>query len=273
MPTPAPQGSLFVSTYDMATHLKLVLEGLRRQTSRDFELFICDDGSGPETRAVVERFASEAPFSVKHVWQENQGFRKCRILNSALRQAQGRVCIFLDGDCVPDRYFIADHLREQEPGRYLAGRRAELGPRYSAWLTPERVAAGELDRPRLPFLTSVLRGDSQYLNRTVRVTAPPLRRALKLDRVVDLKGCNYSVARSDLVAINGFDEAYEGYGREDTDVEIRLQNLGLRIKSLKGLALQYHVWHERRGFTPVNETLLERARRERIVRCEKGLES
>ena len=74
-----------------------------------------------------------------------------------------------------------------------------------------------------------------------------------------------------MVLINGFDEAYEGYGREDTDVEIRLKNMGLKMKSLKGLALQYHVWHERRGFTPVNDSLLQEAILSKKIRCKKGL--
>jgi GT2 family glycosyltransferase len=93
-----------------------------------------------------------------------------------------------------------------------------------------------------------------------------------MDRVADMKGCNYSLPRAALEAINGFDEAYEGYGREDTDVELRLQNLGYRIKSMKGLALQYHVWHPRREFVPANDERLEEVRRTGRVRCERGLD-
>lgn len=93
-----------------------------------------------------------------------------------------------------------------------------------------------------------------------------------MDRVADMKGCNYSVARTDLLAINGFDEEYEGYGREDTDVELRLQNYGLRIKSLKGIALQFHVWHERRVFTPGNDHRLNELKTSSRFRCKHGLE-
>jgi GT2 family glycosyltransferase len=99
----------------------------------------------------------------------------------------------------------------------------------------------------------------------------PVRKILGMDHVVDLKGCNYSIPRSALEALNGFDEAYEGYGREDTDIEIRLQHLGLRIKSLKGLALQFHVWHPRREFTPGNDVRLEELKKSGRVRCEKGI--
>ncbi|MCM2277706.1 MAG: glycosyltransferase [Oligoflexia bacterium] len=265
-----PQASLLVTTYELPRHLELVCAALERQSTHDFEVIFCDDGSGAETAGIIRAFQSKVPFRVKHVWQEHQGFRKCRILNEGLRQARAPVFIFLDGDCIPHRDYLRDHLEQQEPGRYLAGRRVELGERFSEWLTPERVRAGFFDRPRLRFLKSVLSGDSGYFQRTIRFSWEPLRRALKMDRVADLKGCNYSVPRSALEALNGFDEAYEGYGREDTDIELRLQNLGLRIKSMKGLALQYHVWHPRREFTPANDARLQELKSSGRVRCEKG---
>lgn len=269
-----PRASLILSTYEMPRALELVTEGLLRQTTHDFEVWICDDGSGGATRAVVEQFRARAAahFKVEHLWQENQGFRKCRILNRALQKSRGELSIFLDGDCIPHPEFIADHLAASTPGTYSAGRRVELGEQYSSRLTPESVRAGVLDWPRLDLLRSFQRGDSQYLNRMLRITSPRLRHLLKLNRVHDLKGCNYSVARSDLVAINGFDAAFEGYGREDTDVELRLQHLGLKIRSLKGMALQYHVWHPRRAFTPQNDTRLDALRNSQRVRCEQGLD-
>jgi hypothetical protein len=272
--TSTPKASLFVTTYEMPRHLELVCAALERQSVApgDVEILFCDDGSGGETARIIEDFQSRTRFAVHHVWQEHQGFRKCRILNQALRQARGETMIFLDGDCVPHRRYIEDHLRMQEEGRYLAGRRVELGPEISATLTPETVRAGFFDWPHPRFFWSVLRGDSEYPQRSVRVPWSKLRSLLKMDRVVDLKGCNYSVSRKALEAINGFDEAYEGYGREDTDVEIRLQNLGLKIKSLKGLALQFHVWHPRRDFTPANDDRLEELKRSGRVRCELGFQ-
>ncbi len=254
----------------MPRHLELVLAGLERQSLREFEVLVCDDGSGKETAAVIQSFASRFPGRVEHIWQENRGFRKCRMLNEALRRARADVFVFLDGDCVPHRDFMRDHVEQQEEGRYLAGRRVELGPKLSEGLTAADVRAGFFDWPHPKLVLSMLQGDSEYLNRTLRVSWPPMRKLLKMDRVADLKGCNYSVSRQAMEAINGFDEAYEGYGREDTDAEVRLKNLGLKIKSLKGLALQFHVWHPRREFTPANEHLIERAVSMGRVRCEQG---
>ena len=266
-----PKASLFVSTYEMPRHLELVLAALERQSTHDFELLLCNDGSSEETGKIIVDFQARAPFQVEHVWQEHLGFRKCRILNQAARRARGEIFIFLDGDCVPHRDFVRDHLEQQETGYYLAGRRVELGPDLSGKLTLDIIRAGYFDFPQLSLVKSVWQGDSENLQRAFRIPWAPLRRILGMNRIADLKGCNYSITRQALEELNGFDEAYEGYGREDTDVELRLQNLGLKIKSLKGLALQFHVWHPRRDFTPANDTRLEDLKRSGRVRCELGL--
>jgi glycosyltransferase involved in cell wall biosynthesis len=266
-----PSASLFVATYEMPAHLALVCAALERQSADGFEILFCDDGSGPETAAVIREFQARSRIPARHLWQEHQGFRKCRILNQALRESRGEVCVFLDGDCVPHKDYLRDHLEAQESGRYLAGRRVELGPELSGWLRPEHVRAGFFDYPHPRFIASVLRKDSQHLQRSVRLPWPGLRARLGMDRIDDLKGCNYSVPRAALEALNGFDEEYEGYGREDTDIELRLQNHGLRIKSLKGVALQFHVWHPRREFTPANDRRLDELKRSGRVRCEQGL--
>ena len=255
----------------MPRHLELVCAALERQSERDFEVLFCDDGSGDETKQVISEFKSLTGVPARHVWQDHRGFRKCRILNQAAREAQGQVCIFLDGDCVPHRHFVRDHLELQESGRYLAGRRVELGRELSESLTPRMIRRGYFDWPHPSLIASCLRGDTEFLNRSLRLPWPGVRSALGMDRIADLKGCNYSIPREALEAINGFDEEYEGYGREDTDVELRLQNLGLRIRSLKGMALQFHVWHPRRDFTPGNDKRLEALKLSGRSRCEKGL--
>jgi glycosyltransferase involved in cell wall biosynthesis len=264
-----PRVSLILATYEMPKHLALVFEALKRQSMRDFEVILCDDGSGEETRKIIEEFRSQAPFHIEHIWQEHKGFRKCRMLNEGLRKSRGAVFVFLDGDCVPHRDYIRDHFENQEHGFYLAGRRVELGEEISYELTRRDVRAGFFDYPSLRLILSK---GTEHLNRCFRVSCGFLRKLLGMEKIVDLKGCNYSVPRKVLFDLNGFDEAYEGYGREDTDAEIRFQNYGLKIKSLKGLALQFHVWHPRREFTPANEGLLESAKLTKRTRCERGLE-
>jgi glycosyltransferase involved in cell wall biosynthesis len=240
-----PLASVIMTTYNAPRHLALALAGLQIQTEKNFELHIADDGSTPETSELVESFMDRAPFPVVYSWQQDLGYRKTKILNEAIRKARGDYLIFIDGDCVPHKDFIKNHLTYRQKGYYLAGRRVDLGPEFSARITPEMVLSGDLNRMNLGLLLSVLRKDSTYFHRSIPVYNPLLRRVFKMEKVDDMKGCNFSVDRDAVMKVNGFDEDYEGYAREDTDLELRLQFLGLKIKSLKGLAIQYHVWHGR----------------------------
>jgi glycosyltransferase involved in cell wall biosynthesis len=269
----APKVSVLLATYEMPWHLELVLAALSRQRFRDFEIFLCDDGSGPATRAVVKASMKTLGVPLTHLWQENHGFRKCRILNDAIRRSRGELLVFLDGDCVPHRDFVGDHWKTREAGTFGAGRRVEVSKRIGDRLTIGDIRSGLLDRPSIRLLFDHIFGETENWNRTIRWgTKPWVRALLRLEEVADLKGCNFSAYREDLFAINGFDEAYEGYGREDTDVEIRMLHYGLRRRSLKGIALQFHIWHDRREFTPANEALLEAARNSRRIRCERGID-
>lgn len=240
-----PLASVIMTTYNAPKHLALALASMQIQTTHDFELHIADDGSSAETSQLVEDFIDRAPFSVVYSWQADLGYRKTKILNEAIRKSRGDYLIFVDGDCIQHKDFVRNHLKYRQKNCYLAGRRVELGPSLSEWVTPEMVLRGQFSRPNLQVLLSCLKKDSAYFHRSFALYNPTLRRVLRMEKVDDLKGCNFSVDRESMMKINGFDEDYVGYSREDTDVELRLQALGLKIKSLKGLALQYHVWHPR----------------------------
>lgn len=269
---PSPFVSVILSTFRMPKELEMVLESLARQTYKRFEIVICEDDESELTVRIIQAFLKKhSQMQVKHVTQSNQGFRKCRILNRGIMQASGALLVFLDGDCVVHPDFIRDHATQYEPGYYLAGRRIDLEESFTKQLTLESVETGVFDRLNLHWITARLKSQSDKLHRTVRISSSFLRRVLGLNTVTDLKGCNFSVSKNDLLAINGFDESYEGYGREDTDVELRLQNLGLKIKSLRGLALQFHLWHPRREFTNQNESLLESVKKEKRVLAVRGL--
>jgi GT2 family glycosyltransferase len=252
-----------------------VLSGLLTQTERSLEVMLADDGSDERTRAVVAEYQKRAFFPIQHFWQENLGFRKSRILNQAIQAAKGETLIFLDGDCVPHKDFVAQHLALQDGKHYVAGRRVDLSKEFTAKLNPERVERGTLNGVATGlfglFMDSLRKTGSKPFHRAYMVRNPLFRKAFGLEKVVDLKGCNFSVSREAMLAIDGFDESYEGYGREDTDVELRLLNLGLKIKSGKNLCLQFHLWHEPRAFTPVNEDLLADVKNTKRVKAKRGL--
>lgn len=270
-----PKASLILSTYEWPDALALVLSGLVTQSEKNFEVLLADDGSGERTKTVVASYRARVPFEIRHFWQENKGFRKSRILNEAIRAARGETLIFLDGDCVPQREYVEQHLRLQSPGYYVAGRRVDLSKEFTERLDPAQVEGGALNGFATGlldlFADSLRKGGSKPFHRAYLVRQPILRRLFGLDKVDDLKGCNFSVSRTDMLAIDGFDQSYEGYGREDTDVELRLQNLGLKIRSGKNLCLQFHLWHQPRAFTPANEGLLDEVKRTKRVKALRGL--
>lgn len=267
----SPKASIILSTYNAPHHLDLALTALERQSELNFELHIADDGSTAETAELIKNFQKRAPFPVIHSWQEDVGYRKTKILNEAIRKANADYLIFIDGDCIVHRDFVKHHLEMRENGKYLAGRRVDLGPKVSASITTEMVRRGRFDGPSFMLLQSCIEKDSTYFHRSFVVKNPALRKILKMERIDDLKGCNFSVDRESVQKINGFDEDYEGYAREDTDLEVRLQYLGLKIKSLKGLAVQYHVWHPRLPESEGNKLKLKGISTSRSAACKNGL--
>lgn len=276
MSSSAPKASIILATYQWPEALALVLSALLTQTEKSFEVMIADDGSDARTKDVIEHYQKRAFYKIHHFWQENKGFRKSRILNQAIRAASGEVLIFLDGDCVPHKEFVAQHVALQDGKHYIAGRRVDLSKEYAAKLTPASIEAGILNGVMKGLFSlwkdSLRKKGSTPFHRAYMVKNPLFRKICGLEKVVDLKGCNFSALREHMLAINGFDESYEGYGREDTDVELRLQNLGLKIKSAKNLCLQFHLWHESRSFTPANEDLLEEVKRSKRVKALRGIE-
>lgn len=266
-----PLASVIMTTYNAPKHLALALAGLQIQTEKNFELHIADDGSTSDTSDLVEDFMDRAPFPVIYSWQQDMGYRKTKILNEAIRKAKSDYLIFIDGDCVPHKDFVKNHLKYRQKGYYLAGRRVDLGPEFSERLTPEMVLSGDLNRLNAGLLVSVLKKDSTYFHRSIPVYNSLLRKVLNMEKVDDMKGCNFSVDKESVNKINGFDEDYEGYAREDTDLELRLQYLGLKIKSLKGLAIQYHVWHGRLPESENNKLKLKNITQALNPTCKNGL--
>ncbi|HEY8278271.1 MAG TPA: glycosyltransferase family 2 protein [Bdellovibrionota bacterium] len=274
--TSRPKASLVLATYQWPEALALVLSGLVIQSEKQFELLIADDGSDARTKETIRLYQQRVSFPIRHFWQENKGFRKSRILNEAIRAAQGDTLIFLDGDCVPHCEYVAQHLALQSKGHYVAGRRVDLSKKFTETLNPTRVEMGALsggfDSGIFDlWLDSLRRDGSKPFHRAYMVHNSAIRRLCGLDKVDDMKGCNFSVSREAMLAIDGFDQSYEGYGREDTDVELRLQNLGLKIRSAKNLCLQFHLWHEPRAFTPANESLLDEVKNTKRVKALRGL--
>jgi glycosyltransferase involved in cell wall biosynthesis len=266
-----PDVSVIITTYNTPRFLEFCLLGYGRQTAPDFELVVADDGSTGETREVIERFSNDTGREIKHVWQEDRGYRKCHILNKGIRASTGRYLVFADGDCVPHSKFVEDHLAGRRDKTAVTSRRVKWGKRFTEGLTRQYIASGAYESFDLRLISSFLLFDTKRLTRGVRITNPPLSRLLNLHSKL-LSGCSFSIDREGIEAINGFDEEYEGPGfGPDRDVHMRLETLGYRVGSLMYKALQYHMYHPEVRRPPQNRERYERLLQERWVQCRKGL--
>ena len=268
---PAVKTSLIISTYNAPRQLNLALHGVARQSVSPDELLIADDGSTDETHALIDSWASRLKIPLCHLWQADKGFRKCRILNEAVRQSTGDTLIFLDGDSIPHREWISDHLKLTKRGRVLCGRRVRLGPQLSARVTPEMIAAGGLEAPLGEVTRSALRRDSTRVLLGLRLPAALAR--VFHPRTRKLMGVNFSLPREALYAVNGFNESYSTYGLEDYDLEIRLRRAGNKLYPLLNRAVVYHLHHPMKKIAEQSRREFEQLLAGDYRRCEAGLEN
>lgn len=267
-----PACSLVVAVYNRPQSLRMVFAACARQSFHDFEIIIADDGSGPEIAEVVRDAQDRLGLAVRHLWHEDRGWRKNVMLNNAIRAARSDYMIFTDGDCLPHRHFVADHLDAREEGRYLCGRRVETSAAWTAALTLDDVSRGRFERIGARMWWDGLTGRARRVEDGLRFESPLLRNILHASGR-GMLGSNFSAAREALLAINGFDEEYDGPGcGEDSDVELRFGLLGLAPKSLRHRAIQIHLHHPR---TDVPQRCLDRfdaLRRAPRLRCIRGID-
>ncbi|HEX2205528.1 MAG TPA: glycosyltransferase family 2 protein, partial [Longimicrobium sp.] len=236
------KASVIFTTYNSPRALELVLWGFAAQTRRDFEVVVADDGSGEETRALIERLRGETGLQLRHVWHEDRGFRKTEILNRAILASEGDYLIFTDGDCIPRADFVDVHLRLAEPGRFLSGGYLKLPQAVSEAITPEDVRSGRV--ADVAWLRAKGWRPGRHALRLVR--SPSVARVL--DALTPTKptwnGHNASGWRADLFRVNGYDMEM-AYGGLDRAVGECLENAGVRGKQLRFRAPVLHLHHER----------------------------
>jgi glycosyltransferase involved in cell wall biosynthesis len=239
--------SVVLATYNQPRWLEKVLWGYAVQSHRDFQLVVADDGSGPETAAVIERARASAGMDLVHVWHADRGFRKCEILNRAIVAADGDYLIFSDGDCIPREDFVATHLRLAEPARFLSGGYLML-PRAVS----ERIGREEIESGRVADLAWLRAQGWSPGRRALRLLRNERLTAL-LDRLTPTRpswnGHNASTWKSALLAVNGFEGAMK-YGGEDRALGERLGFVGLRGKQIRYRAPVLHLDHDRPYRTP-----------------------
>jgi glycosyltransferase involved in cell wall biosynthesis len=237
----APRVSVIITTYNRIDALVAVLRSLLVQSHSDFEVIVADDGSRPDTTEAIAAFAQAHPrLRLTHVWQSDAGFRAARARNRGVLASRGDYLIFLDGDCVCQRNFIAQHVALSRPAAFVNGSRALLSERFT-----QAVLAQQIDLQSLSLATWLLRRLSGDCNKLVQVCKWPgmLFRREAGFRWKSIRSCNFSLARSDYLRVGGFDESFEGWGHEDADLVLRLHHAGLtRINGFWATEV-WHLWH------------------------------
>lgn len=243
-----PALSLIISFYNNTRLLKFIFEALKRQTFQNFEVLIADDGSNEEAVECVRQLTKEVPFPVKHCWHEDKGWRKNRILNRAILASEGSYLVFIDGDCIPHQGFLEDHFSNRQERLVLSGRRVQLSELRTKKLTFEQVKEGFLEKKNglMLLLLDGIKGRTIHAENAIRVKNPFLRKCLIKNKNRGILGCNFSIFKSDILLVNGFDERYNHPGTgEDTDLDHRLQRVGITCQSRKHLLTMYHIYHKR----------------------------
>lgn len=259
-----PSVSLIVAVYKRNDFLELVLSSIENQSFRDIEVIIAEDDQSDTIKELVSINKKKLPFPIKHVNQEDKGFRKNRILNKAVQVSAGEHLIFIDGDCVLHQKFIEEHAKRLESNTCLFGRRAMLSKK----LTDRMIHDGNIDS--LSIL-SMIRTKTRHLEDGIYVPW------LFSTRKYGVKGCNFSLSRDLLYKINGFDEDFEApIGGEDDDIERRLRLINARFVCTKFKTVQYHLFHGgREGREEYRKAegnaFIARKKNEELSYCKNGL--
>ena len=239
--------SVIVSTFNKPDWLQKVLWGFNYQTYQDFEVVIADDGSREETKAMVSAMNDQVKYDIKHVWQEDDGFQKCRILNKAITACSSEYIIMTDGDCIPREDFVHVHYLNKEPGHFISGGYYMLPMNISLAITEEDIknqSCFDIDWLRQKGIPKTFKNNKLtakgFISKLFNTFTPTN---------ASWNGHNASGWKNDILNVNGFDERMQ-YGGEDREFGERLLNFGIKAKQLRYSAVCIHLDHERSYRTP-----------------------
>ncbi len=256
--------TLIILTYNRPDALAIVLQSIEKQSELPFEVIIADDGSADETRQLIKKMSAGFPVPVLHVWHPDEGYRIAKIRNGAIKISQGEYFIFSDGDLVLHPRFIEDFRKSAKAGEALVGSRVFLNSEISnRILRTGNAALGN------PFFTSAFEK-----NRMNAFRIPILSSLFQPKKYsVKLRGGLLGVWKYDLIEVNGWNEDFEGWGLEDSELLVRLHHNGVVFRKMKFRAITYHLWHEteKRERLSANRELLENSIRNGIKKCKNGL--
>lgn len=269
-----PSISLIASVYNKVKEFEVLLLSLCNQTFKDFEVIAADDGSGPEIKKLINEFKHRKLLDIKHVWHEDKGFKKNRILNKAINASTADYLIFIDGDCLPKENFISQHNKHKAMNTVLCGNRVDLGKKFSDKFIIEENKPGNSGQKILSLFWDSIKSKD---DRSTRVEEAIFIKSDLIHKIIRTKnprllGANFSIPKKLLEKINGFDENYAGPGiGEDTDIEYRLKLAGAKFKSVRNKAILFHLYHNPLAIRNDNLNYFEEVKKKKQYVCKNGL--
>jgi glycosyltransferase involved in cell wall biosynthesis len=256
--------SLIISTYNWPQALQLCLLSVRQQSVLPNEIIIADDGSGEDTLQVIEALQNDFPVRLVHIWQKDEGFQLSRIRNKAIAAASYDYVIQVDGDLILHRHFIKDHIQLSRPGSFITGSRVLMNQQLSEKLL-------QLSMTHIPLFE---RGIANLTNRLyIKWLRMYLADRYKPNDIFSLRGCNMAFWKDDLLRVNGYNEDFQGWGREDNEIAARLLNSGLKKRTIKFGGIVFHIYHpeaDRSRFLD-NQMQLSHTINDKLVYCDRGI--
>tara|TARA_B110000008_G_scaffold276462_1_gene315797 strand:- start:1976 stop:2773 length:798 start_codon:yes stop_codon:yes gene_type:complete len=256
--------SLIITTFNWPESLLLVLKSVRYQTLPPDEIIIADDGSGENTRDLISSYKKQFDLNIIHSWQEDNGFRAARSRNKAIFKSSGDYIIMIDGDIVLHHNFVKDHINSAEKGYFIQGTRSLLTEKETREALIKKNAS-------FSFFSSRLKNRKNAIHSKIL----SFIFSNKKNYLRGIKSCNMAFFKNDCININGFNNDFVGWGREDTEFAVRLINSGIKRKNLRFSAIQFHLWHNENSRVSIkkNDLLLEDAIKNQAKWCKSGINS
>lgn len=261
--------SLVVATYNWPAALNVCLQSIKTQSTLPGEVIVADDGSNEQTRELIDEMRKDFPVKLVHIWQPDEGFQLAKIRNRAFAAAKHSYIIQADGDLILHRHFIKDHLSLAKQSSFITGSRT---------LLKEEATTSILQGDTTNNRSYIMKGKGSNFFNGLRIGF--LRRFLARRYKMEgknkyyVKGCNMSFWRKDIIAVNGYNEAFTGWGKEDSELAIRLINAGIKKQFIKTGGICYHLYHKEasRELELKNTEMMNNAIKNKIIWAAKGID-
>lgn len=258
--------SLIIATYNWKEALELVLKSVLQQKILPNEVLIADDGSREDTRQLIEAYQKKFPIPLYHIWHKDEGFRLSAIRNKAIAKAKYEYIIQIDGDVVLHPNFVGDHKRFAQKDCFITGSRVLLSPETTAFAFQNKTTHFNVFTKGIGNRFNAIY--CPFFNVFSKPQNAPIEKMTSR-----IRGCNMSFWKKDLMEINGYDEDFVGWGREDSDIVIRLIKKGCFRKKIKLAAVQYHLYHKEhsKDNLEANHILMEKVLKDSNYKAKNGI--